>query len=99
MTCGIRKFKGGKTERSTLKFSYLGEELNTAKLGKLVESHNSKNPPEYAVKVKGASNVEIPSTLMASFFVPLVENIKTKVFYYDLYRFANLLGQTIIPAS
>jgi len=74
-----RKFKGGKTERCTLKFSYLGEELNTAKLNKLVESHNSKNPPEYAVKVKGASNVEIPSTLMASFFIPLVENIKTKV--------------------
>jgi hypothetical protein len=35
--------------------------------------------PELHVKVKGASNIEIPSTVMASFFQPLFENIKSKV--------------------
>jgi molecular chaperone DnaK (HSP70) len=31
------------------------------------------------VKLKGASNLELPSALMASFFHPLFENIKSKV--------------------
>ena len=75
----LRKFKGNKEERSVIKFSYLGEDLTTSKLTKLVESHNSKNPPEFSLKVKGAANVELPSTLMISFFQPLFENIKTKV--------------------
>ena len=62
-----------------IKFSYLGEVLNTSKLSKLVEAHNSKNPKEFALKVKGSANVEIPSALMVSFFQPLFENIKAKV--------------------
>lgn len=62
-----------------IKLSYLGEELNTSKLSKLVQSHNSKNPSEYALKLKGSANVELSPALMTSFFVPLVENIKTKV--------------------
>jgi len=74
-----RKFKGGKTEKCTVKLSYLGEELTTAKLTKMVEAHNSKNPPEFSLRVKGSSNVELPSALMTSFFQPLFENIKTKV--------------------
>ena len=74
-----RKFKGNSNERSTVKFSYLGEDLTTSKLSKLVEAHNSKHPKEFALKVKGSSNVEFPSALMSSFFIPLFENIKTKV--------------------
>ena len=67
-----------------IKFSYLGEELTTTKLSKLVQAHNSKNPPEYALKLKGSANVELPSALMTSFFLPLIENIKTKVERYLL---------------
>lgn len=74
-----RKFKGGKSDKCTIKLSYLGEELTTAKLNKMVESHNSKNPPEFALRVKGSSNVELPAALMTSFFQPLFENIKSKV--------------------
>ena len=67
--------------------------MTTAKLAKLVETHNSKNPPEYALKVKGSSNVEMPSTLMTSFFLPLVENIKTKV--RQLFQQAEAKNETI----
>eukprot|EP01017_Pseudomicrothorax_dubius_P031663 TRINITY_DN4064_c0_g1_i2.p1 TRINITY_DN4064_c0_g1~~TRINITY_DN4064_c0_g1_i2.p1 ORF type:complete len:496 (-),score=121.44 TRINITY_DN4064_c0_g1_i2:162-1649(-) len=74
-----RKFKGGKDEKAMIKLSYLGEHLTTSKLSQLVEAHNSAAPPEYALKLKGSSNIELPSSLMASFFVPLFENIKTKV--------------------
>lgn len=63
-----------------IKFSYLGEELTTSKLSKLVELHNSKNPKEFGLKVKGSANVEIPSALMVSFYQPLFENIKAKVY-------------------
>jgi molecular chaperone DnaK (HSP70) len=47
----------------------------------LVETHNTKHKdfPELQVKVKGASNIELPSPLMSSFFQPLFENIKSKV--------------------
>lgn len=62
-----------------IKFSYLGEELNTAKLNQLVKSHNAKYPQEYHLKLKGSANVELPSALMASFFQTLFENIKSKV--------------------
>lgn len=51
-----------------IKFSYLGEDLNTTKLTQLIKEHNSKHTNEYHVKLKGMSNVEIPSALMASFF-------------------------------
>ena len=74
-----RKFKGTKDERSMIKLSYLGEDLTTAKLSKLIQEHNSKNPPEFALKLKGSANVELPSDLMCSFFQPLFENIKNKV--------------------
>ena len=61
--------------------SYLGEHLNSKMLKTLVESHNTrhKDMPELQVKVRGASNIELPSSLMASFFQPLFENIKGKV--------------------
>lgn len=44
-----------------------------------MKEHNAKHPAEYHVKLKGLSNVEIPSALMASFFQTLFENIKNKV--------------------
>jgi hypothetical protein len=74
-----RKFKGNPEERSMIKFSYLGEDLTTAQLKKLVASHNEKHPKEFHVKLKGSSNVELPGTLMASFYQTLFENIKNKV--------------------
>lgn len=76
-----RKFKGQKDERSIVKLSYLGEHLNSKMLKSLVEAHNTrhKDMPDLQVKVRGASNIEIPSPLMASFFQPLFENIKSKV--------------------
>lgn len=69
-----------------IKFSYLGEDLTTVKLNKLIQEHNSKNPPEYALKLKGSANVELPSDLMASFFQPLFENIKNKVKTWKKYK-------------
>jgi molecular chaperone DnaK (HSP70) len=78
-----RKFKGTKDERSMIKLSYLGEDMTTAKLNKLIQEHNSKNPSEFALKLKGSANVELPSDLMCSFFQPLFENIKNKVFIFE----------------
>lgn len=74
-----RKFKGGKDERNMIKFSYLGEELSTSKLQQLIKAHNDRHPTDYHLKLKGAANVEIPSSLMKSFFKNLFENIKSKV--------------------
>ena len=81
LICLVSKFKGQKEERSIIKLSYLGEHLNSKILKGLVEGHNIKHKdmPELQVKVKGASNIELPSTLMYSFFQPLFENIKGKV--------------------
>ena len=77
-----RKFKGGKSDKGTIKLGYLGEELTSGKLSEMVATHNSKHPAEFAIRVKGSSNLEIPSALMVSFFQPLFENIKTKVTRY-----------------
>ena len=74
-----RKFKGTKEERSMIKLSYLGEVLNSKKLKLLIEAHNAKHPIEFHLKLKGASNIELPSALMSSFFQTLFENIKAKV--------------------
>jgi hypothetical protein len=62
-----------------IKFSYLGGDLSTAQLKKLVSSHNERHAKEFHVKLKGSSNVELPAALMASFFTTLFENIKNKV--------------------
>lgn len=70
-----------KDERSVIKLSYLGEYMNSQKLKALVEAYNRhhENQPEFHVKLKGASNLELPSSLMASFYQTLFENIKSKV--------------------
>ena len=65
-----------------IKLSYLSEHLNAKKLKALIEKHNSTHPPEFHLKLKGAANLELPSTLMSSFFQTLFENIKAKVNLY-----------------
>ena len=45
----------------------------------LVENYNKKAKPEFQLKKKGVSCIDLPSALMASFFEPLIEKIKNKV--------------------
>ena len=66
-------------ERSRLQLSYLSEELTSQKLVELVENYNKKAKPEFQLKKKGVSCIDLPSALMASFFEPLIEKIKNKV--------------------
>ena len=74
-----RKYNPGVEERSRLQLSYLGEELSAAKLGELVKEHAKKNDACNHIKQRGASSIDLPPTLMTSFFKPLFENIKSKV--------------------
>ena len=74
-----RKFNPGQEERSRLQLSYLANELSNTKLSDLVEKLNKNNPSEIHLKQRGASIVELPPTLMKSFFQPLFENIMSKV--------------------
>ncbi|EGR31113.1 hypothetical protein IMG5_117560 [Ichthyophthirius multifiliis] len=45
-----RKFKGNNNERSMIKLSYLGSDLSSGQLNKLVKIHNEKHPPEFNVE-------------------------------------------------
>lgn len=74
-----RKFNPGKDERSRLQLSYLSEDLSPTKLGELIENHNKNVPPEIQLKQRGASCIDVPPSLMMSFFKPLLENICSKV--------------------
>ena len=58
----------------------MSEFLNGKKLKALIENHNKNNPQEFHIKLRGASNLELPYALMSSFFQTLFENIKAKVF-------------------
>lgn len=44
-------------------------------------AHNKRHDsnPEFHIKLRGSSNLELPSALMASFYQTLFENIKSKV--------------------
>jgi hypothetical protein len=46
-----------------------------------VSTYNEKHKesPEFHIKLRGSSNLELPSALMASFYQTLFENIKAKV--------------------
>lgn len=44
-----------------IKFSDLGEELNTVKPKSLVKEHHANHPTEYHLQFKGISNFEISS--------------------------------------
>jgi hypothetical protein len=74
-----RKFNPGVDERSRLQLSYLGEGLNSEKLGELVTAFNESHPKEFELKKRGSSSVDLPPALMINFFQPLFENIKSKV--------------------
>jgi len=74
-----RKFCPSQDERSRLQLSYLGEELNSSKLGEIIKEFNSKNEPEFHLKQRGASGVDLPPMLMISFFEPLFLKIIDKV--------------------
>lgn len=74
-----RKFKGTKDDKKTIKLSYLGEEMNSTKLSKLIKDHNAGQPTEFHVAKKGSANLELSGSLLMSFFLPLIENIKSKV--------------------
>ena len=74
-----RKFCPGQDERSRLQLSHMGKDLTSEKLSKLVERYNASHPAEYALKMRGSSNLDLTPALMISFYLPLFENIKSKV--------------------
>ena len=74
-----RKFCPGIEERSRLQLSYMGDDLSAKRLSELVKQYNSSHPEEFELKLRGSSNIDLPPLLMASFFQPLFENIKSKV--------------------
>ena len=74
-----RKFNPGQDERSRLQLSYLGEGLSAGSLGTLVKAYNGSHPPEFELKQRGSSSLDLPPALMVCFFQPLFENIKSKV--------------------
>lgn len=58
----------------------MGEELSAGRLGDLVKEYNKSIPDSAAhVKQRGASSIDLPPSLMVSFFKPLFDNIKQKV--------------------
>lgn len=74
-----RRFNLGVEEKCRLQLNYLGEELSTGKLSALVKEYNNKVEPQFQVKQRGSSAVDLPPALMSSFFRPLFDNIKSKV--------------------
>ena len=57
----------------------MNEELSGPMLKKIVAAYNEDKPKELQLNQKGASGVELPESLMKSFFHPLFEKIKAKV--------------------
>lgn len=74
-----RKFCPGADERSRLQLSYMGSDLTAASLTALTKQYNATHPPEFALKQRGSSSLDLPGSLMVSFYQPLFENIKSKV--------------------
>ena len=72
-----RKFNTG--VKSRLQLSYMSEDLSGPMLKKIVASYNENKPKEQQLIQKGASGVELPDSLMKSFFHPLFEKIESKV--------------------
>lgn len=72
-----RKFNTG--VKSRLQLSYMNEELSGPMLKKIVAAYNADRPKEEQLTAKGASGVELPESLMQSFFRPLFEKIEDKV--------------------
>lgn len=75
-----RKFNPGVDERSRLQLNYLGDQLSAGKLGDLVKDYNAKfQDAAHHLKLRGASSIDVPPSLMISFFKPLFDQIKAKV--------------------
>jgi molecular chaperone DnaK (HSP70) len=72
-----RKFNIG--VKSRLQLSYMNEELTGPMLKKIVNAYNEGKDKEDQLNQKGASGVELPDSLMRSFFAPLFEKIEAKV--------------------
>ena len=74
-----RKFCPGTEERSRLQLSYMNDDLTAKRLGELVREYNKAHAGDGELKPRGSSSLDLPPVLMASFFQPLFENIKSKV--------------------
>jgi hypothetical protein len=74
-----KKFKGDGSDKCTIKLSSLGEILSKPKLTELVELYNRNQSETSKLRLKGTSSLELPNDLVASFFVPLLQNIKAKL--------------------
>lgn len=72
-----RKFNVG--VKSRLQLSYLNEELTGPMLKKIVAEYNQNKSKEDQLTQKGASGVELPESLMKTFFHPLFKKIELKV--------------------
>ena len=57
----------------------MSEELTGPMLKKIVAAYNENRPKEQQLNQKGSSGVEMPESLMKSFFQPLFELIENKV--------------------
>ena len=72
-----RKFNIG--VKSRLQLSYMNEELSGPMLKKIVAAYNADRPKDQQLSAKGNSGVELPESLMQSFFRPLFDKIESKV--------------------
>lgn len=86
-----RKFNSG--VKSRLQLSYMSEDLSGPMLKKIVAAYNEGKPKEQQLIQKGASGVELPDSLMKSFFHPLFEKIEQKV--DELLKDAQKLAQPV----
>lgn len=57
----------------------MNEELSGPMLKKIVAAYNAEKPKDQQLTTKGASGVELPESLMKSFFHPLFTKIECKV--------------------
>jgi cytochrome c551/c552 len=57
----------------------MSEDLSGPMLKKIVAAYNTDKPKEQQLIQKGASGVELPDSLMKSFFHPLFQKIEHKV--------------------
>lgn len=76
-----RKFNPGVDERSRLQLNFLGEELSGPKLTEFVKNYNEKDESETKatglksakLQLRGMSSIDLPPSVMISFFKPLFD--------------------------
>lgn len=74
-----RKFCPGTDERMRMQLSYMGEDLSGPKLKELVTIYNDGKAKDQQVILRGASSIDLPPSVMKSFFSPLFVQIEDKV--------------------